>query len=162
MYRWIVFVHVLSALAFFMAHGASAAMAFLVKKEKNPDRLRAILDLSQAAVPFAYFALMGLVIAGIVAGIMSNWYSMGWIWASIVLLVLLFFGMHGYAAAFYTPLRKALGLAYHDRQGEHPAAPPASNAEIIRLAQRTSPRLFTGVSFAVVGVIVYLMMFKPF
>ena len=38
----------------------------------------------------------------------------------------------------------------------------AYNAEIIRLAQRTSPRLFTGVSFAVVGVIVYLMMFKPF
>jgi len=44
--RWLIFVHVLASLTFFLAHGTSAAMAFQLRKETNIDRIRAMLDLS--------------------------------------------------------------------------------------------------------------------
>lgn len=75
MYRWVVFVHILSAFAFFMAHGASAVMAFRLKRETNIERIKAILDLSNAALPVMYFSLMFLVLAGIIAGVMANLFT---------------------------------------------------------------------------------------
>ena len=162
MYRWIVFIHILSALAFFMAHGASAVMAFRIRREQNLDRIRALLDLSFTALPVAYFSLMILVIAGIIAGVMANWFSQGWIWVSMVLLVVMWFGMHGYAFQYYTPIRKAIGLPYNDREGEHPASPPASDEEIAVLIQATNPALLLSVSFGLVAIILWLMVFKPF
>ncbi len=44
--RWLVFLHVLSAITFFLAHGTSATMAFQVRKETDFPRIRAMLDLS--------------------------------------------------------------------------------------------------------------------
>ena len=44
--RWLVLLHVLSIITFFLAHGAGAAMAFKMRKETNPERMRAMLDLS--------------------------------------------------------------------------------------------------------------------
>ena len=41
--RWLIFLHVLSAITFFLAHGTSAAMTFKIRKETNFDRIRACL-----------------------------------------------------------------------------------------------------------------------
>jgi hypothetical protein len=162
MYRWIVFFHVLSALVFFMAHGASAAMAFRLRRERALDRIRAILDLSDAALPVMYYAVMVLVLAGITAGIMGNWFSQGWIWTALVLLVIVWFGMHYYAFRYYTPIRKAVGLSYRDGKAHQPPQPPGSDAEIAALIQASNPMLLAGISFALIAVILWLMMFKPF
>src|SRR5436853_7693850 len=89
MYQWIVFLHVLGAVMFFMAHGASMAMAFQLRREHEPARIRAMLDLSRATVPGAYISLIVLLVAGIIAGIMGNWFTRGWIWTALVLLVVL-------------------------------------------------------------------------
>jgi hypothetical protein len=35
--RWLVWVHVLSIITFFLGHGAGAAMAFRIRKETNPE-----------------------------------------------------------------------------------------------------------------------------
>jgi hypothetical protein len=161
MYQWIVFLHILAAFAFFMAHGASAVMAFRLRRETDLARIGAILDLSDAALPVAYFALMVLVIAGVIAGIMAGWFRMGWIWTAIVLLVILWFGMHAYAFRFYTPLRKAVGLPYRDGK-DHPASEPASSAEIQAVLQAGNPTILLAVSFGLIAVILWLMMFKPF
>jgi hypothetical protein len=48
MYPWVVFLHVLSALAFMLAHGSAAAVMFQVRAEREPARIHALLDLSQA------------------------------------------------------------------------------------------------------------------
>ena len=44
--RWIVFIHVLSAITFFLTHGAAAAMVFKIRTETDFTRIRAMLDLS--------------------------------------------------------------------------------------------------------------------
>jgi hypothetical protein len=162
MYHWVVFIHVLSALTFFMAHGASAAMAFQLRREKELARIRAILDLSNAALPVIYISVMVLLLAGIAAGIMGNWFSQGWIWAALVLMVVMFGWMYYYVYRYYTPIRKAAGLPYRDRGGEHSAEAPLSELEIEAVIQAANPGLLSGVAFALVAVILWLMMFKPF
>lgn len=162
MYRWVVFVHILSAFAFFMAHGASAAMAFRLKRETSVERIKAILDLSNAALPVMYFALMFLLLAGIIAGVMANWFTKGWIWTALGLMVVIWFGMQYYATRYYTPLRKAVGLPYRDGKQEQPAGEPATQSEIMSAVQATNPILLSGFAFGLVSVILWLMMFKPF
>lgn len=162
MYQWLVFLHILSAFAFFMAHGVSAFMAFRLKRETNPERMRTILDLSNVALPVMYSALMVLVLAGIGAGIMGGWFRLGWIWAAIGLLVVLWIGMWFYAARFYAPVRKALGMPFRAYRGDEEPVAQASTAEIIAAVHATNPALLGGVSFALIAVILWLMMFKPF
>ena len=76
-------------------------------------------------LPVAYISLLGVVLAGIAAGLMAGWFVMGWIWAALVLLVVLWFGMHAYAFRFYTPLRKAVGLPYRTARITRQSRPPA-------------------------------------
>jgi hypothetical protein len=44
--RCFVFIHVLSAITFFLAHGAAAAMVFRVRSEKDFIRIQGMLDLA--------------------------------------------------------------------------------------------------------------------
>ncbi len=162
MYRWLVFLHILGAFIFFMAHGVSALMAFRLKREKTPERMKAILDLSEFALPVMYWSLMILVLAGIGAGIMGYWFSMGWIWAAIVLLVVVWIGMVAYAMRFYAPVRQALGMPYRTRKGDQTPVIQASESEIAAAVEATNPVLLAGISFALIAVILWLMIFKPF
>ena len=162
MYRWIVFLHILSSFSFFMAHGASAVMAFRLQKERNIERIKAIMELSKAALPVMYVSLIVLLAAGIVAGGMGRWFSQRWIWTALVLMFLLMGGMYYYVARYFTPIRKAVGLPYREGRNEKPAEAPLSDAEIDALIKSSNPAIILGVSFAVVGFILWLMVFKPF
>ena len=42
-YPWIVFIHVLGVLVFFIAHGTSMVVGFRLKGERDPARVRALL-----------------------------------------------------------------------------------------------------------------------
>jgi len=60
--RWLIFIHVLSVITFFLAHGTSVAMAFQLRKETNIERIRAMLELSSTTLMmlFVSFLVMGL------------------------------------------------------------------------------------------------------
>src|SRR5690242_1401353 len=90
MYGYIIFLHVAGVFLFLLAHGASASVSFQLKRERNADRIRALLDVSIWSFGAMFIGLLLLLITGIVAGFMSNAWGRGWIWASIVLLVAIF------------------------------------------------------------------------
>lgn len=46
MYGAIVFLHVAGVFIFLLGHGGAANAAFQMKHERDPDRLRALLDMS--------------------------------------------------------------------------------------------------------------------
>ena len=46
LYPWIVFLHVVGVLLFFIAHGTSMAVGFRLKRERDPARVRALLELT--------------------------------------------------------------------------------------------------------------------
>ena len=87
MYQWLVFLHVLGVFGFLLAHGVSVFVAFRVQREKDVHAIRALLGLSASAVMMSTFSLLLILVAGIIAGFMGNWWSMGWIWAALGVFV---------------------------------------------------------------------------
>jgi hypothetical protein len=73
MYPWIVFLHVAGGFGFVLAHGASASVAFALRRERNLERIRALLDLCSNSFNVMYFSLLVLLVAEIVAGFKQNW-----------------------------------------------------------------------------------------
>jgi len=53
-------------------------------------------------------------------------------------------------------------MPYRETRGDLPAVAPATEAEIMAAVQATNPALLGGISFLLIAVILWLMMFKPF
>lgn len=94
MYRWVVFLHILSAFLFVLMHGASAMVSLRLRKERDLDRVRALLDLSTAYLGGTYGALLMLLGAGVVAGFLGKWWGQAWIWVSLGVLIALMAAMY--------------------------------------------------------------------
>lgn len=162
MYPWIIFLHVAAAFAFVLAHGASAAAAFALRRERSLERIRALLTLSGSTFNVMYLSLLTLLVSGIVGGVMGRWWSRGWIWTSLGALIAIMVGMTAFGTLSYGKIRKAVGLEYFENWRPHPPIDPVSAEEIEALLSRTQPVLLTLIGYGGLLIILWLMMFKPF
>ena len=160
--RWLIFIHVLSSLTFFLAHGTSAAMAFQLRKETNIERIRAMLDLSGTTIMlmFVSFLIMGLT--GLIMPFLIKIWNQGWVWVSIILMVYVFFHMALRNEKTYSTLRKLVGLPYRQKNKDHPPEPPASEADILAHIRKLSPYELAVVGYVIPAFVLWLMVFKPF
>jgi len=158
---WIVFAHVLGAFTFVMAHGVSMFVALRVRGERDPARVTALLDLSKSAVAIAAFAVLFLLITGVAAGFVGNWWGERWIWASIAILVLLWGYMSFRGTRYLDSVRHAVGsVGVYDPKGtEPPPADPAAAATLLASARAMELATVGGIGLV---AILYLMVFKPF
>lgn len=162
MHKWLVFLHVLGVMGFMLAHGGTTAMTLLLKRERDPDGIRALLDLSSHSGSMLGVALLVMLGSGIAAGFTGRWWGEGWIWASLATLIGITAVMAWSSRAQYHKLRKVLGMPYFDGRRERPAPPPGSEAEIYAVQATLSPGLLAAVGFGGTVLIGWLMMFKPF
>ncbi len=44
LYQVVVFLHILFVIGFLLAHGVSASVSYAIKKERDVNRIRALLD----------------------------------------------------------------------------------------------------------------------
>ena len=160
MYPWIVLLHVVGAFVFVLSHGASAWMAMLIRREHDRARIAALLDLSGYSIGGTYVGLLLLLIGGIWAGIYGGHFARGWIWAAIVLLVIVIVAMYAIATPYFVRLRGAVGS---DSRGT-PADPTlvASDADLAALTGRAPVVPLLGVGFGGLLLILWLMVVKPF
>lgn len=163
MYSWIVFLHIAGVFGFLLAHGASVFVSFKLRGEREPERVRAFLDLSGASLLVMYGSLALLLVTGIVAGFMGHWWGKVWIWASLGLLVVMWGLMGWLGTMYYDRVRKAVGL--HPTQGGRKNEPPPSEATpeaLDALLTSWRPVLLAAIGVGGLLVILWLMMFKPF
>jgi uncharacterized membrane protein len=161
LYGAVVFVHATTILLFFVAHGVSMAVAFALKRETEPARVRALLDLSRASlgVPTLIVLVIGLL-TGIVAGFMGGHWGRIWIWASLVILVGVGGLMTPLAALRLVPIRTAAGMA---SSGPQPVeAQPEDPEEMRRLIAAWNPLPVAAMGLTAFIVILWLMLTKPF
>lgn len=160
---WIVFLHVLSTLTFFLAHGASAAMAFQLRKEKELERIRALLDLSSSTINVMLISFLLLGLTGLALPFMLKLWNRGWIWASIVLMVLVAVQMGFASEKRYSRLRKLVGLPYRQGNKNMPAEEPAS-IEVVQTFIQNKLKVIEMimVGYVIPMIVLWLMMFKPF
>ena len=163
LYPWIKWLHILTVLIFYFSHGVSMAVAFKMSSEKNPDRLRALLDLSRWSLTPMGMSLMALLIFGVILTFMGTWWKQIWPWLSLLLLIAMSVWMTRQSRTVYSPIRKALGLPYMTGAGkENPPVEPASMDEVNALIARSNPHLQAWVGLIFTIIILWLMIFKPF
>jgi uncharacterized membrane protein len=163
LYAAIVFIHAATMLLFFIAHGASMAVAFRLKHERDPAAARALLDLSKWAMgwPSGIIVIIG-VASGIAVGIMGGWFGQIWIWASLVLFVAVAGVMTPMGSSRLRPIRAAAGTVPFVPMGRPAPAPEPNPAELARLLDEWNPVPLALVGLAAFLVILWLMLFKPF
>lgn len=158
---WLVFAHILGAFAFVLAHGVSVFVALRVRGEREPARITALLDLSKSAVTVAAFAVLFLLVTGIIAGFGGDYWGRRWIWASIAILVFLWGYMSFRGTRYHDAMRHAVGSVglYDKKDTPAPEPDPAALAQLL-----DSPRAMELAAVGGIGLvaILYLMAFKPF
>lgn len=162
MYPWLVFLHILGLFGFLLAHGASSSASFALRRAQTLERVRALLELSGNSFGVMYLSLLVLLVSGIAAGVVGQWWSQAWIWVSLGLLILIVGAMAGLGSRIYGEARKAAGLPYFEGTKQRPAMEPASVEEIRTALARGNPVLLTAIGYGGLAVIAWLMMFKPF
>jgi hypothetical protein len=162
LYPWLVFVHIGGAFAFVLGHGASAMASVRLRSEREPERVRALLDLSSGSLTIAYIGLLLLVVAGVVAGFAGSWLGRLWIWAALVLLVLIAVAMYPLGSQYYAKVRHAVGLRTYQDKKDDPDPVPSSPAELDALLTSNRPGLLAAIGGIGLLVILWLMVFKPF
>lgn len=160
--RWLIFLHVLGVLTFFLAHGASAAMAFKIRKETDFARIRAMLDLSWSTGILVVVSFLVMGLTGIILPFLIHIWNKGYIWASIVLMLFVFIYMAVFNETHYKQLRRLVGLPYMKGSKQLPAEPPSSPKEVAALLSKTSPIPLFIVGYGVPAIVLWLMIFKPF
>jgi hypothetical protein len=161
-YPWVVFVHVAAAFLFVMGHGASMWVSDQIRRERDPARIRALLELSSRSLGLVYGSLLTLLIAGIVAGIMGGHFGRGWIWAAIAVLVTIMVLMYILASRYYGRVREAVGLRGYETPKTAPDPTPVSAEELAVLVDSRRPDVIGVIGVVGLLVLLWLMMFKPF
>lgn len=164
LYTAIVFIHAATILLFFIAHGTSMAVAFRLKRERDPAGARALLDLSTWAMgwPTGILVIVGLL-TGVAAGIMGGWFGQLWIWVSLVLFLAVGGVMNPMASARLHAVRAAAGTVPFNPFSRTPAPAPEPNpAELSRLLDAWNPVPIALLGLTAFLVILWLMLFKPF
>ncbi len=159
-YRLVVFVHIAGAFWFLISHGASINMLFKLRRERDPERIRALLDLSSSSFSGLYSSLLLLLGAGILGGFMGNWWGHGWIWVSLATLVVLLALMTVFGSFYYARIRKAVGLPY--MLNFKPQQPAGVRAEELDCLLRSSqPVWLAAIGVVGLAILLWLMIYKP-
>lgn len=162
-------LHVGLAFAFVLAHGVSVFVSLALRRERDPVRVGALLDVSLTGVKVTSLAVILLLLTGVLAAFVGNYWGRGWIWASIGILVVLWVWMAVRGVGHFDAVREALGKpGFHSRRGKGVAEATASAGAVADTAELeallASPRPFELTVVGLVGLaaIIWMMMAKPF
>jgi hypothetical protein len=158
---WIVFIHVLAAFVFAAGHGVSMFAAFQLRRERDRARMGALLDISGASVLAATIALIVLLVAGILAGVVLQSFGKTWIWVSLILLVVIGGLMTPLGIGYFNRIRIALGMRTRDLKDGDPDPVPASDGELAAILASRRPEQLLLIGGGGFLVILWLMMFRP-
>jgi len=159
---WSLAVHLVGLTGLLLAHGTSAGMAFAMRRERDPARMRRLLELSEASFSLLYPSLLVLLIGGVVGGFRQGYWSLVWIWVALGLLVVVFVAMSILGGERYSELRKPLGLKYRAGFKIYAAEPEGTPDEIRAALPRLHPLVIAGIGIVALALFLFLMVWKPF
>lgn len=154
-YRWWLFLHLAGIFAFLTAHGVSVGVAFRLRRERDPNRVLALRELSAWSVNGMYAGIAVLLLAGVVMGFMRRYWDSGWIWVSLGILVATIVAM----AVLATPYYKRVAFVAKARAEGSTAV---SGEEFAAMLSSSRPLVVAGIGFVALLAILYLMLDKPF
>jgi hypothetical protein len=161
-YDWLNLIHVLAVLAFVFVHGVSGMLALRLRGERDRARIATMAELSGATVGGHDPAVLAFYI---LAGIAGGWWTSGrlWIWASVVVFVVVVGLMTPVATRYMSRVRSAVGIPSRDARGrEVPRGEPVSDEELARIVGADGPLWAAAIGAIGLVALTWLMMLKPF
>jgi len=152
-YTWIKYLHIIFIFGFLLSHGVSVQVAFALKRERDLQKIRTLLSLSRAPYRLMIISLLASMLFGVIAGFQGHWWNSGWIWTSIVLLIVIFSVMYSFGTKTFAAARNAL---------DHAKDQPGMDQELTSILDKSNPVLLSFVGFGGYAIIAWLMMFKSF
>jgi plastocyanin len=149
-----VFVHLIGVFGFLLFHGVSVFVLFRLQRERDPKRVNDLIALSGSSTRGFYGSFVVLLVGGIVAGFVGKWWSQGWIWGALIVLLITTLAMFFMARPYY----RRVGFVARAMAGGSQAV-TAEQFDAILASSR--PRAIAGIGFVGLLLILYLMVFKP-
>ncbi|MDP9235030.1 MAG: cupredoxin domain-containing protein [Actinomycetota bacterium] len=154
MYQWWVLIHLVGVFAFLVSHGVSMMITFRLQRERDPRQVASLLQLSSSTISVFYASLGVLLVGGIVAAFLGNLWSYGWIWAALIILMVVSLAMYGMARPYYRRVRFVTAAIVEGSE-----AVSAEQYDSILGSGR--PMTIAGIGLVGLVAILYLMLFKP-
>jgi hypothetical protein len=162
LYKLVVFLHVICVSGYLLAHGVSAAVSFALKRERDIQRVRALLDLSAASSPVMTYLMYAFLLFGVISVFQGGWWKFGWVWTSLILGIVIVVLMAVFGAGIYGEARKAAGIRYNVKGKRFNPEPAQSEEEVFAILTKTNPLLLTIIGYGGFAIITWLMTAKPF
>ena len=139
-----MFLHITGVGIFLFGHGISGGTSIALGWKPSLEASRALLQLSIWSARIMYPGLLLLLVTGVWMGFDGSWWGRGWIWASIVVLVVVASTM-GFLSRHYHMAREA-----------------KTDAEVTTNLAGVRPGAIALIGVAGLFVLFFLMVFKPF
>ena len=158
MYNWVVYLHVTVIFIFLIQHAAEIIVTFKLREQKEPEGVFATYSFmpnnNSRNLRITYSLI---IVTGAVAGFMSVWWRMGWIWTSLGVMIVIWIVMRRIGSQYLYAVDAITEQALKNKADE-------SAIEKFRrdLKSRREPEIMTITSVIGMLIILWLMMFKPF
>jgi hypothetical protein len=158
----IVLLHVLGVLGFVLAHGVSAAVLLRLRTERDPQALRALLDLSRRSLIVAGIGFLVWFLSGVLAGFSGNFWTNGtyWIWASLAVSIAITLVMTPMGRFYLARIRTALGV--DPKTGVTDPQIQVDSAAVEAAIASGRPGLLAALGIGGLAILAWLMIAKPF
>jgi hypothetical protein len=107
-YELWLFVHLVGVVVFVGGHGTSVAVTLTLPRERDPERLDALLSLSRRAIVWSNVGLLTLLVGGVANWVRGGYSPQGWLWASTGILVVLALVGGAVAAPYFRRIRTSI------------------------------------------------------
>jgi hypothetical protein len=154
-YEWLVLVHILGVLGFMFTHGVAAAMSLRLRHERNPDRIRVMLQISSSSLAVFYVSILLLLGGGVWAGFNGHWWDQGWIWVALGVFVANMIFMYAVPSPYYKKIREVMTI---EESGSSAVGPEQLDA----MLRSNLPIVTLVVGLVSIAFIAYLMVIQPF
>lgn len=155
-YAWIRFIHIASGIGFMAIHGASMVVLYVVRNETDRKRIENLMAFSAKTVLAMYVSLGTVVGSGLWLGFaVPGWFSQLWYWLALGLLALITLLMWLVAR----PFGKRVLAACEIRPS---GVPRVSDEELSEILHSQKTNVITVMGVVGLGLVLYLMVFKPF
>lgn len=157
--RWLVFAHVLSAIAFLLVHGTSVAAMLMLARTRHPEGARALLEMSRHSRGPMWIAWASLGATGALLALAQHAWRQEWVWGSALVLIVVTGVMSPLAAQPFNEARHALGLPFFGHARTAGQEPMPLEEALAQIRRRAPLVLAVGVTGAV--LLVWLMSYRP-
>jgi multisubunit Na+/H+ antiporter MnhG subunit len=162
-HAFVKYLHVIGVFAFLIGHGVSAMALWRIRSEREPAALRTLLDFSARSFGVMTIGLAVWFFSGLYLGFSGNYWTTGryWLWASLLVAVVVIGLMTPMGAMYLNRVRTALGV--DPKRRNEPSDIATVDPGLVDVAISSGrPMMLILIGFGGVAVLAYLMMFKPF